>query len=180
MTSRPTASQTFKSRRRHQRAFRADNGPNTVRVDGKCIQIPKIGWVNMREELCLVGGIREISIVQDGGPWFACATVRVSDDPAPFDTSSPTLGADVGISTLATVSDGTCYENLKPLAQLERKLARMQGAGVRSEDRHGKNKRSNRRDRKRLSVRNLHTRIKNLHEDAHHKATTTIAAAGGA
>ena len=169
----------FKSRRKHTRSFRADNGPDTIRVDGKRIHLPKIGWVKMREKLRFVGSVREVSIVQDGGRWFACVAVKTTDKPAPFDPSRPTLGVDVGISTLATVSDGTRYENPRPLARLERRLARMQKAVSRSENVYGVNKRSNRRDRKRLAVGNLHARIKNLREDAHHKATTAIAVAGG-
>ena len=30
-------------RRKHEQGFRADNGPDTVRVDGKAVILPKIG-----------------------------------------------------------------------------------------------------------------------------------------
>ena len=36
-------------RRKHEQGFRADNGPDTVRVDGKAVLLPKIGWVAMVE-----------------------------------------------------------------------------------------------------------------------------------
>lgn len=170
---------SFKSRRKHRRAFRADNGPDTVSVEGKRVKLPKIGWVKMRERLRFAGSIREVSIVQDGGRWFACVAVRTNDEPMPFDPSKPTLGVDVGIPTLATVSDGSRYANAKPLTRRERKMARMQKAVSRSENVHGRNRRSARRDRKREAVRKLHARIKNLRDDAHHKATTAIAVAGG-
>lgn len=86
---------------------------------------------------------------------------------------------DVGIFTLATVFDGTRCENPRPLARLERSLTRMPRAMSRSVNTHGLNRRSNRRERKRLAVRKLHTRIRNRREDAHHKATTAVAVAGG-
>ena len=30
-------------RRKHEQGFRADNGPDTVRVDGKAVILPRIG-----------------------------------------------------------------------------------------------------------------------------------------
>ena len=33
--------------RRHEQGFRADNGPNTMQVDGKAFVLPKIGRVDM-------------------------------------------------------------------------------------------------------------------------------------
>ena len=38
-------------RRKHEQGFRADNGPGTVRVDGKAVILPKVGRVAMVEEL---------------------------------------------------------------------------------------------------------------------------------
>ena len=52
----------FKSRRRHRRAFRADNGPDTVRCVGNRIQLAKIGAVKMREDLRFEGSIREVRL----------------------------------------------------------------------------------------------------------------------
>ena len=46
-------------RRRHEQGFRADNGPDTVRVDGKTVILPKIGMVAMVEDLRFRGSIRE-------------------------------------------------------------------------------------------------------------------------
>ena len=47
-------------RRRHEQGFRADNGPDTVRVDGKVVILPKIGRVAMVEDLRFRGSIREV------------------------------------------------------------------------------------------------------------------------
>ena len=42
-------------RRKHEQGFRVDNGPDTVRVDGKAVMLPKIGRVAMVEELRFAG-----------------------------------------------------------------------------------------------------------------------------
>ena len=44
-------------RRRHEQGFRADNGPDTVRVDGKAVILPMIGRVAMVKELRFRGSI---------------------------------------------------------------------------------------------------------------------------
>ena len=60
--------------RRSRRAFRADSGPGTVRCEDKTIVLPrKIGGaVEMAERLPFAGSVREVTIAQDGGRWFAC------------------------------------------------------------------------------------------------------------
>ena len=58
-------------RRKHEQGFRADNGPDTVRVDGKTVVLPKIGCVAMVEELRFRGSIREVTINRTAGTWFA-------------------------------------------------------------------------------------------------------------
>ena len=40
-------------RRRHEQGFRGDNGPDTVRVDGKAVVLLKIGRVAMVESLAI-------------------------------------------------------------------------------------------------------------------------------
>ena len=54
-------------RRRHEQGFRADNGPDTVRVAGKAVIMPKIGSVAMVEELRWHGSIREVTINRTAG-----------------------------------------------------------------------------------------------------------------
>ena len=42
-------------RRKHEQGFRADNGPDTVKVDGKTVVLPKIGRVTVVEHLRFFG-----------------------------------------------------------------------------------------------------------------------------
>ena len=61
---------------RHEQGFRADNGSDTVRVDGKTVILPKIGMVAMVEHLRFRGSIREVTINRTAGTWFACFCVE--------------------------------------------------------------------------------------------------------
>ena len=165
-------------RRRHEQGFRADNGPDTVRVDGKVVILPKIGRVTMVEHLRFHGSIREVTINRTAGTWFACFCVE-DGQPAPPVKDGPTIGVDVGVGTMAVCSDGTTVENPKALASGLKRLRRLDKAIARSRNIHGKSTHSNRRERLYFKRRNLHARVVNVRSDRHHKATTAIAKSGG-
>src|SRR3984893_18762689 len=66
---------TFKKKGRHD-AFRADNGPDkyhpdAVRTNGKCVKLPVIGWVAMREEARFAGRILSTTISRQADAWYA-------------------------------------------------------------------------------------------------------------
>ena len=80
----------------------------------------------------------------------------------------PTIGIDVGISTLATLDNGTKYENPKPLKRYERKLVREQRELSRKVFLS-----KNWYKQKRI-VERLHYRIACIRRDAHDQTTTDI------
>jgi len=85
-------------RRKHEQGFRADNGPCTVKVDGKVVTLPKIGRVVMAEELRFNGSIREVTVNRTAGTWLACFCVEDGQEPPPV-KAGPTVGVDVGVGT---------------------------------------------------------------------------------
>ena len=165
-------------RRKHEQGFRADNGPDTVRVDGKVVILPKIGRVAMIEELRFLGSIREVTINRTAGRWFACFCIE-DGQPAPPVKDGPTIGVDVGVGTMAVCSDGVTVENPKALPAGLVRLRRLDKAVARSRNVHGKSNPSNRRERLYHKRRSLHARIVNVRNDNHHKATTAIAKSAG-
>ena len=165
-------------RRKHEQGFRADNGPDTVRVDGKVVILPKIGMVAMVEELRFHGSIREVTVNRTAGTWFACFCIEDGQQAPPV-KPGPTIGVDVGVGTMAVCSDGTKVENPKALASGLKRLRRLDKAIARSRNIHGKSTHSNRRERLYCKRRNLHARVVNVRSDRHHKATTAIAKSGG-
>ena len=165
-------------RRKHEQGFRADNGPDIVRVDGKEVLLPKIGWVAMVEELRFHGSIREVTINRTAGTWFASFCVEDGQDP-PVEKAGPTVGVDVGVGTMATGSDGTMVENPKALARALQRLRRLDKALARSRNVHGKSNYSNRREGLYAKRRRVHARVVNVRSDNHHKATTAIAKSAG-
>ena len=165
-------------RRKHEQGFRADNGPDTVRVDGKKVILPKIGQVVMVEQLRFAGSIREVTVNRTAGTWFASFCVEDSQREPPV-KAGPTVGVDVGVGTMAVCSDGMVVENQKALAGGLKQLRRLDKAIARSRNVHGKSVHSNRRERLHSKRRKVHARIVNVRSDNHHKATTAIAKSAG-
>ncbi len=155
-------------------SYQADNGEGTVEVYKKRINLHKIGWVRMREELRYSGEITKVVVSKHNNKWFASITVRRIDSdnynhqPALFDDTKEPIGIDVGINTLATCSNGDTYDNPRPLKRYERKLAREQRKFSR------KLKGSQNRSKQKRRVTAVHARVANIRSDAHHQATIRI------
>lgn len=158
-------------RRKHEQGFRTDDGPDTVRVDGKVVILPKVGRVTMVEELRFAGSIREVTVNQTAGTWFACFCIEDGQEPPPL-KDGPTVGVDVGVGTMAVCSDGTTVENPRALSGALKRLRRVDKAIARSRKVHGRSNHSNRREGLYAKRRGLHAHVVNMRNDNHHKATT--------
>lgn len=141
----------------------------STEIKGKRIRLPKIGWIKMFEKLRFEGKISSVTISRTAHRWFASITVETENTIAVDKNSThPVIGIDVGINTLATCSDGSKYENPRPLKRYEKKLARFQrrlSKRVQGSKNWYKQK---------AKIARLHYRIACIRDDAHHKATTDI------
>ena len=99
----------------------------SVEVKGMSIKLPKIGWIKMFQELRFVGRIIKVTISRTAHRWFVSITIDTEDTEQVAKIATyPVVGIDVGINALATLSDGTKYDNPRPLKRYERKLKREQ------------------------------------------------------
>ena len=112
-----------------------------------------------------------MTVKREAGRWFACVTVRTTEV-SNTSSRSGSIGVDVGIKTLAVCSDGTTFENPKALGRMRR----LDKAIARSRNTHGRNVHSNRRERKYRLREAAHLRVRNIRNDAHHKAASAITA----
>ncbi len=161
----------FKKKGRHD-GFRADNGPDknhpdAVQVCGKMVRLPVIGWVKMREEVRFAGQILSVTISRQGDAWFAsfCIDVPYEVDPH-IDT--PSVGVDLGVTRLATVSDGRLVPASNPLRRYLGKLKRLSRALSR------KTIGSRNRAKAKTKLARLHRRIGDIRSDILHKFTTSL------
>ena len=152
----------------------ADNGDKkTVKTAGKRVKLPSVGWVRMRELPRFDGAIRNAFVSERGGRWFATLTYDVPDDTPEGSAAGETLGIDMGLKTLATLSDGVKIANPKPLKAALAKLRRLNKKLARQKID------SNRRARTKLALAKRHARIADIRQDHAHKTTTAIAKRAG-
>ncbi len=157
---------TFKSKKNTRQSFRLNN--DKFRVDGHTIVMPKLGSVNMAEPLRFTGKIMGAVVSKVADWWFVSITVQMGR-PQPRRFPKQSTGVDVGITALATLSDGRTFENQKPLRRQIRKLRTLSRAVSR------RTKGSHRWWRAKRTLARFHTRIDNQRADAHHKASHAIA-----
>ena len=143
-----------------------------IQGDPKALRLPRIGRVHCMENVTArVGDARvlRMTVSRRAGRWYASLTVEREDKPVTKPPQGGAVGIDLGIKTLATLSDGTVIDNPRCLAASERRLKMAQKALSR------KAMGSNRRAKARAKVARIHARVANVRADAIHKATTWLA-----
>ena len=155
-------------------SYQADNGRGTVRVCGRRVRLPRIGWVKIREGLRFSGEITTVVVSNDSIRWYVSIGVDIRTTP-PSKRTGESVGIDMGVRILATLSDRTVIENPKALTLALASLRRVDKAIARSKNTYGRNRPSNRRKRLYRRRRRLHARARHLRHDFQHKATTGIA-----
>ena len=157
----------FKSKRRSKKSFRMD-GSRTKPGD-HWIKLEKLDEpINMTEPLRLDGEIKSATFSQDAaGNWYVAVSVEV--ELLGYKHPQESVGIDLGIKALAVLSDGTEFENQKPLRSELRKLKHLNQELSRRQMGSGRWQRTKRK------LAKLHRRIANRRLDYQHKMTTKIA-----
>ncbi len=102
------------------------------------------------------------------GRWYVSVAVE-ENSPATMFPVGEVVGVDLGINHLATVSNGTVFENPRALAHRLRKLQHLQREVSR------KKKGSKNREKAKRRLSRCHAKVADLRKDAIHQATTTLA-----
>ena len=144
-------------------------GGDQIKLDESkmSIKIPNLGWVKMRESLRFDGKINSVVISRTADRWFATIQVETPIS-CPRHENQVSVGVDLGILQLATLSDGVMFQSPKPLHKLLRRLKRL------SRKFSKKIKGSGRSKKTAENLARLHMRIANIRRDTLHKVTTTI------
>ena len=143
-----------------------------IHGDPKALKLPRIGRVHCMEDVTArVGGARvlRMTVSRRAGRWYAALTVEREDKPVTQVPKGGAVGVDLGIKTLATLSDGTIIPNPRALNTRLKALRKAQQALSR------KTKGSARRRKAQERVARLHARVADVRADAINKATTMIA-----
>ena len=129
--------------------------------------IPKLGWVKGAEALRFKGKITSATVKRKANYWFVVISVETENTHTACENQA-VVGVDLGIKTLATLSDGKVIEAVKPLRSKLERLKRLQRWASRkikgSSNRHKANRR----------VAKIHYEVTCLRKDVLNKLTTYL------
>jgi putative transposase len=159
----------FKSKKKSKPSFYLAN--DQFELGDHRIWIPKLGWVNLAENLRLKGKVSGARVTKTADWWFVSIQVEMPDEQP--DPHRCAVGMDVGLNRLATLSTSEGFENQ---AFLKTTLKKLRQANKRL---HRRVKGSKNREQARRQVARLHYRISCMRDDVLQKLTTRLAACYG-
>lgn len=164
----------FKVKERAKEAFFAARSSRDCCIKGRCIRLPKIGWVRISRNCRWPDArITRAVVSRRAGKWYVSVSFEI-DDVVPGARPNVAAGVDLGIKSPITVtSHGETLnlgsELLERLNVERRKLRRANKAL------HRRQKGSGRRKRAKAKVARIHKRMADIRLDFQHDATAQIA-----
>ena len=151
----------------HSDSFGLDNCGQPIKLGGLRHKLPFIGWVKTFEALP-ESITKKVTISRQAGDWYISFFVELPElEPTP--KQHQVVGADLGIASLATLSNGETFPNPKALRCATKKLARLQRLQSRKVYNSSNYKKAS------LKVAKLHRRVADIRADYLHKLTTYLA-----
>ena len=137
-----------------------------IHISGNKIKLPIVGWVKCHEVLPAVAP-KNVTISKRAGRWFIA--FRMAATPINNKTLGEKIGVDLGITALATCSNGFRVENTLAYRKAKSKLASLQKELCRR-TKGGRN-----REKTKLKLAKKHYQISNIRSDTLRKLTTYLA-----
>src|SRR5437588_6076779 len=137
------------------------------KFDGQCLHLAKIGKARVTLHRPLEGKIKTVTIKREVNEWYVTFSCEV-DVPEKLPLSSEDVGIDLGVTHLATLSNGQMIEHPRCYRKAQKTLEKRQQALSR------KKRGSHRRDKARQLVAQAHRKIARQRKDFQHKAAKKL------
>lgn len=137
-----------------------------LNIKGCKIRIPKIGFVKFRQHRGIKGKPKQIQIIKQLNSFYICIVCEVQ--PSQPRSENQATGIDLGVQRLATLSDGTFFENPMYYKQYQRRL-RIKQRRLSRQEKFGANWHKTLHQ-----VKKLHLKIVNCRKDYLHKVSHAI------
>jgi putative transposase len=141
----------------------------SIHVEARAVQLPRFGRLRLHEHGFIPRDAKILSatVSEQAGRWFV--SIQVEEDVAPpLPTATTAIGIDLGIKTLATLSDGTIFDNPRPAKHAQKRLRRLE----RQKSRRKKGGKNRKKTCHKLA--HQHARVANIRKDAAHKLTSSV------
>lgn len=156
----------FKSKHNKRQSYRTINQGNNIRIVGKYIKLPKLGYVKIKQSM-EVGHINNVTVEKTpSGKYFV--VLNIDFEPNSHSNGGCIVGIDVGIKEFYSDSNGNVVNNPKYLEKSMDKLIREQRKLSR------KQRGSNNRNKQRIKVARIHEKVTNQRNDFLQKQSTML------
>ncbi|MFA5067989.1 MAG: RNA-guided endonuclease TnpB family protein [Candidatus Izemoplasmatales bacterium] len=142
-----------------------------IKISGNKIKVPKFGWIKMSENLGEIECIKNVKISKKCNDWFISFKTEFKNKVKYKKQGS--VGVDLGIKKLATLSNGMVFSGSKPFRKYKRKLKIEQRKLSKKYNKETKTQ-SNNYKKQQMVVAKLHNKIANIRKDDIHKLTTYL------
>ena len=154
----------FKKKARSN-SFTIDNCGKPIELNGWSHKLPFIGIVKTYEPI--EATTQKITISRQASDWYLSCSYEFHSITTP--KTNDVVGVDLGLKTLATLSDGKVFESVKSYGRFEAKLSRLQYLNRNKQVGSGNWRAAQ------LKIARLHRKVANIRKDALHKLTTYLA-----
>lgn len=159
----------FKSKHDRYKSYRTSYTNGNIKFLGKKIQLPKLGKVKTKDKRThLEGRILNATVSQEPSGEYYVSICCADIQKVALESVNHNVGIDLGLKEFAITSDGMKYANPKYLAKSLKRLKFLQKSLSR------KTKGSSNRNKARIKVARLYTKITNQRRDFLHKVSTEI------
>ncbi len=137
---------------------------------------PKLGLVNMRENIRFNGKISNAIVSRIADKWFISFAIKPSMSYLPCENQA-SVGIDLGIKHFALLGNGSYIDTPKPLKQKLKRLKRLSKRLSKKEDprkKGDKTELSNDFKKHSIKIAKLYAKISNIRKDFLHKFTTYL------
>ena len=163
----------FKKKARYPRFKKKGNNDSfyisndkMVLKNGK-INIYKIGWLKLSEELRFKGKILSATVSNKADQWFISITVDVIDYKKER-TNDEIIGIDLGLKEAITCSNGIQIQAPKPFKKQKNKIAKLNRRLAR------KKKGSKNRNKQKVKLQKAYLKLSNIRNDFWHKVSSKL------
>ncbi|MDS1272700.1 IS607 family element RNA-guided endonuclease TnpB, partial [Lipingzhangella sp. LS1_29] len=182
---KPVGFPRFKSKRTATPSVKFTTGTLRLEDDRRHVTLPRVGTLKTHESTRTLhrrltdGRARVLSatVRRESGRWFVSVTCTVQRTERAPSRPDHGVGVDLGITSLAVLSDGTVVDNPRHVNTAQRKLRRTSRTVSRRQgpDRRTGQAPSNRWRRANTARNTVHRKVSNQRRDHLHKLTTRLA-----
>jgi putative transposase len=158
---------TVKSKKKGLGSFRLTG---SIVVFAESIQVPRLGRLRLKEHSYFpVHGVKILSatVSEQAGHWYI--SIQVEQERVAPENHGPSIGVDLGVKSLATLSDGTVIANPRHLKRRVKKLKRLH----RAVSRKAKGSKNRRKAANKLAK--LYRTVANQRQNTLHQLTAMLA-----